>query len=521
MRRCFGGGASRCLNRGLETVSTWRFNLETIEVRYKPVGFDDDPFLHKYIIYRDRHGKEWIARAGPGGNNIDSPLGSDIVVEIGPYGTGSKDWDDGHPYDREEIASGENLSKEWAAIAQKMTEVGNAQYPYRLRSQNSNTSVDNALLAAKLKLPSKYSYLVPGSGREFKFAPPINNGVFPHPGEWQANPPHVMRDDEAVPPGALEFMAVVGHPDAAGGKVGDLTAKLSDIARESGSESREAEQLGGYGLSAPSRVPHPNEWQANPPHVMRDDETVLPGALDFMSVVGHPDAPLGRVQDLPATLSGAPRRADRDVGKEIAAQPKKPAFAATVRRPPIRLGGWSYADFLLSMPALISGEAGFDPRRMPLAVPSENERRVPTSAKGVAPGFWPAGTTPDAHGVFGDVDLSGAADFVLRENGVIGKGAEGEEVRQTQRFLVMHGVTDDLGRPLVEDGRFTPFTRQAWQKYQRRHSQLVADGKVGSATLEQMISDSRRPIKQWFDETHGPTPAPIPTTGGAADPAAP
>jgi hypothetical protein len=154
--------------------------METIEVRYKPVLFDGNPLLHKYIIYTDRAGTEWIARAGPGNENIESIVGQDIVTEVGKYDSKSKDWDGGKEHHFEVIASGADLSKEWQSIENTMKEIQRTEYPYEFRWQNSNTSVDRALLEANLTLPSKHTGLeVPGSGGEFTMPPTLTDETPP------------------------------------------------------------------------------------------------------------------------------------------------------------------------------------------------------------------------------------------------------------------------------------------------------------------------------------------------------
>jgi peptidoglycan hydrolase-like protein with peptidoglycan-binding domain len=258
------------------------------------------------------------------------------------------------------------------------------------------------------------------------------------------------------------------------------------------------------------------------PNVIKADGTRIFASLfggDSLKGEGGPSSP---VEDAAEPLDQRDRasRVDQSLAPKTtqgAMRSSPPiSFAVRTRRPPIPLGGWSYADLLLRLPELIGG-AGFDPEPTPPGIPSENDMRGPKSDTGAAPGFWSAGTTPDAHAAFGMADLSGAADFVFNGNRLIEKGAVGDQVRQIQRFLIAHGFTDDIGRPLVEDGRFTPFTRQALQKYQRRHSHLGADGKVGTATLQQMMDDNMRPVTQWFDETMGPAWAAEPTVANAVD----
>jgi hypothetical protein len=134
--------------------------METIQVRYTFI--DNLPFniqaYHKQIVYTDSAGNQYIAEAIPT-NRPDSPsavidaeTGGDSP--FGPINSRIIPYDPDESY-KELITSGDDLSNQWDSIKQTFEEIGNGQTPYRPFSQNSNTTVDEALQRAGLPLPSE------------------------------------------------------------------------------------------------------------------------------------------------------------------------------------------------------------------------------------------------------------------------------------------------------------------------------------------------------------------------------
>ncbi len=152
--------------------------METIEVRYKPLG---PGIYHKYILYTDANGNRFAAR-GDSANFDDLPLSGfplgDIETEHGPYvgpdpvtGEGGfPDWvenDNAHP--SETIKTGDDLSKDWENIKRAIDDIGKEQHPYNLNERNSNTTVDEALRRAGLPEPELDDWgenWSPGSGND-------------------------------------------------------------------------------------------------------------------------------------------------------------------------------------------------------------------------------------------------------------------------------------------------------------------------------------------------------------------
>ncbi len=157
--------------------------MESIEVRYKPIGTyptDGSTYYHKYLVYTDSSGREWGARGGPsqdpfiGGNVVGlvtaqtpgvgtwwSPFGT-ITTDIGAYeprdpdipGSGFPDYDPTNSNPREIIKTGDDLLSDWLKVTDAIGKIGSEDFPYRPVTQNSNTTVDEALRRAELPLPT-------------------------------------------------------------------------------------------------------------------------------------------------------------------------------------------------------------------------------------------------------------------------------------------------------------------------------------------------------------------------------
>jgi hypothetical protein len=164
---------------------------QSIEVGYAPLG---GGYFHKFIIYTDAGGNEWIARGGPTGDTPAQGFVSEVTqaqagnadqwgnirTEVEPYAYGAQDYvprlgDPNYnannlPHDRETIVRGGDLTEAWEKIQEEMTRINSAGYKYKPVTQNSNTVVDDALDYAGLPQPqddNRGEHLAPGSGHRF------------------------------------------------------------------------------------------------------------------------------------------------------------------------------------------------------------------------------------------------------------------------------------------------------------------------------------------------------------------
>ena len=162
---------------------------ESIEVGYTNAAIVGDlGIYHKYILYTNNNGEEFIARGGPelglssgssgsdsGGSSGPFPLGN-IETQTGEYNKDSLDWDPARDPDdpdssamrhpRETIAEGTDLSQQWDKIVETMQRINDSNIPYDPKSENSNASADEALREAGLpapKLDGPGKYWSPGS----------------------------------------------------------------------------------------------------------------------------------------------------------------------------------------------------------------------------------------------------------------------------------------------------------------------------------------------------------------------
>ncbi len=166
--------------------------METIEVYYTDLGqVNGTNYYHKYIVYTDSNGNKFAARGGPGSqpggdaagaltaaqngasSSSESPFGN-IVTEHGDYNESFIDYDHENNDPGEIIATGEDLSSSWNEIKQAVDDIGNENHAYRPFTQNSNTTIDEALERAGLNQPSLDGFgdnWSPGSGDDLWTAP--------------------------------------------------------------------------------------------------------------------------------------------------------------------------------------------------------------------------------------------------------------------------------------------------------------------------------------------------------------
>lgn len=157
--------------------------LEKIEVRYKPIILPGGLFFHKYIIYTDKNGNQWIARGGPeygdgyrdrGGIPEDQlrgcraePFGN-LVTEVKEYTElNNLDWryPDQTPHSSHLVDEGVDLSDRWFDIVGAMNTIHAERHSYLFGTQNSNSAVDTALIRSGYDVPfSLLNPLSPGHG---------------------------------------------------------------------------------------------------------------------------------------------------------------------------------------------------------------------------------------------------------------------------------------------------------------------------------------------------------------------
>jgi len=134
--------------------------VEKIEVGYRPVT---PGAYHKYIVYTNSTGKQYVTSAWPinekittasatyDANHFDHPLYPDNFYS--------------HRY--EDIKIGDDLSSNWQKIKDSMDSIAREGHKYDLLNQKSNTTADEALRRAGLPEPQYDGFLdvwAPGSG---------------------------------------------------------------------------------------------------------------------------------------------------------------------------------------------------------------------------------------------------------------------------------------------------------------------------------------------------------------------
>ena len=160
--------------------------MESITIGYKRLGqVNGQTFYHKYILYTDSNGNQYYARGGPSKNPIGNPFGNltnaqvgpgnlsgdspfgNIVTEHGSYDMGTVDFDKVGNDPKEIVKTGQDLKNDWKNITDAFDNIASEKWPYRPVSQNSNTTVDEALDRAGLPSPHQSGwndYWSPGSG---------------------------------------------------------------------------------------------------------------------------------------------------------------------------------------------------------------------------------------------------------------------------------------------------------------------------------------------------------------------
>ncbi len=126
--------------------------IEKIEVRYQRIMQSDSiHFYHKYIIYTDRNGKQWIARGGPQSDDFLNP--GLLDTSWGVLDRSFKEYLNAKTDPRETIKTGADLSADWERIKQSIASF-DMKYKYEPVGNNSNATVDTALRDAGLSEPT-------------------------------------------------------------------------------------------------------------------------------------------------------------------------------------------------------------------------------------------------------------------------------------------------------------------------------------------------------------------------------
>ena len=169
---------------------------ESIAVGCRPTGFLNT--LHKFIVYTDSSGNQWVTsgfpeknetkgnlydllpRGFPGSGSSQTDFGS-IVTKGGTgnprrydssYDDYPKKSDGSDRYTRnsikfETVKIGENLSDDWKKVTDAMDAIAGEKRPYQPLYDNSNTTADDALRRAGIPLPKGDGFgenWAPGSG---------------------------------------------------------------------------------------------------------------------------------------------------------------------------------------------------------------------------------------------------------------------------------------------------------------------------------------------------------------------
>ncbi|MBF0560735.1 MAG: hypothetical protein HQL37_01715, partial [Alphaproteobacteria bacterium] len=154
---------------------------ETISVVYEKLdSIAGKGYYHETLLYTDANGQQSLASSYPsardvpiasfGAHNVSQPLTANtsgdssiygiLTTTVGPISNYSKEQKDGwlgaptNPYPSEVVASGDDLSQQWAAIDQANHQIGSEKLPYSPSTLNSNSAASTELAAAGISLPT-------------------------------------------------------------------------------------------------------------------------------------------------------------------------------------------------------------------------------------------------------------------------------------------------------------------------------------------------------------------------------
>ena len=161
---------------------------ERIEVAYRYIGGRPlgTEFYHKYIVYTNSNGDQFIAHGGPLIGLATGPIVG-VAGPAGGPGLYEGTWAERQETDHRELikrgADGESLESVWDAIKTEMKNFVKEGHDYDLDEQNSNSLVDTVLTRLELPLPQhddEGEYYSPGSGN---ILDPVDNNptILPNP----------------------------------------------------------------------------------------------------------------------------------------------------------------------------------------------------------------------------------------------------------------------------------------------------------------------------------------------------
>ncbi len=150
---------------------------ESIAVYFKPLStFSGLTYYHETLLYTDSNGVQYLVTAydsidaaGTIRNVSEAAAAAEygfasnfgtIVTQVTPLSALSQDeqahWlgTAANPYTNQVLATGTNLSQQWASISQAYQEIGSANLAYSPMTQNSNSVASTGLTAAGVQLPS-------------------------------------------------------------------------------------------------------------------------------------------------------------------------------------------------------------------------------------------------------------------------------------------------------------------------------------------------------------------------------
>ena len=210
---------------------------ETIQVVYKPVAANG---FHETLVYTATNGHQEFASAYASNTSPQGSPAADLVEAASaahnhtasPYGTLKAESGDaanldifGPPGARlqtETVATGANLSSQWAKIKEAYHDVDAGRFTYSPLTQNSNSTASTAMVAAGIR-------------------PPTDNGMLGH--HWTPAADNIL-PIPSIPGGRHEGVSTssAGQDRAAGGRPAEAPGKTTAFGSASSASHDEARQ---------------------------------------------------------------------------------------------------------------------------------------------------------------------------------------------------------------------------------------------------------------------------------------
>ena len=152
---------------------------EKIEIGYKELS---NGFMHSFLLYTDKNGKQWFERGGPNESEKEHSPINDLIglrnrykIDSGEYIAGTADHPgfdldinngiikkvEKPPYPTKTVLEGEDLSSYWDGIIKSADKYKNGEYRYDFLRQNCHTLIGTILRENNITLPNS-DYLTPG-----------------------------------------------------------------------------------------------------------------------------------------------------------------------------------------------------------------------------------------------------------------------------------------------------------------------------------------------------------------------